>query len=77
MGRSNNPEGNHSSFADRRTGMRTGSKAEGDQAKTQTYCEIQKLTQQMEQAYEKNDSKKADELSETHWKILSVPNMPN
>jgi hypothetical protein len=36
----------------------------GDQAKTQTYCEIQKLTQQMEQAYEKNDSKTADELSE-------------
>jgi hypothetical protein len=36
----------------------------GDKAKTQTYCEIQKLTQQMEQAYEKNDSKTADELSE-------------
>jgi hypothetical protein len=36
----------------------------GDKAKTQTYCEIQKLTQQMEQAYEKNDSKMANELSE-------------
>ena len=36
----------------------------GDKAKTQTYCEIQKLTQQMEQAYEKNDRKTADELSE-------------
>jgi ABC-type transporter Mla subunit MlaD len=36
----------------------------GDKARTQTYCEIQKLTQQMEQAYEKNDSKTADELSE-------------
>jgi peptidoglycan hydrolase CwlO-like protein len=36
----------------------------GDKAKTQIYCEIQKLTQQMEQAYEKNDSKTADELSE-------------
>jgi hypothetical protein len=36
----------------------------GDKAKTHTYCEIQKLTQQMEQAYEKNDSKTADELSE-------------
>jgi hypothetical protein len=36
----------------------------GDKAKTQTYCEIQKLTEQMDQAYEKNDSKKADELSE-------------
>ena len=36
----------------------------GDKAKTQIYCEIQKLTEQMDQAYEKNDSKKADELSE-------------
>jgi mevalonate kinase len=36
----------------------------GDKAKTQTYCEIQKLTQQMEQAYEKNDTKTADQLSE-------------
>jgi hypothetical protein len=36
----------------------------GNKSKTQTYCEIQKLTQQMEQAYEKNDSKTADELSE-------------
>jgi predicted nucleic acid-binding Zn-ribbon protein len=35
----------------------------GDKAKTQTYCEIQKLTQQMEQAEEKNDSKTANELS--------------
>jgi hypothetical protein len=51
----------------------------GDKAKTQTYCEIQKLTEQMDQAYEKNDSKKADELSRklTHWKKLSVPNMPH
>ena len=31
MGRSNDPESDHSSFADRRTGVRTGSKAEGDQ----------------------------------------------
>ena len=36
----------------------------GDKANTQTYCEIQKLTQQMEQAHEKNDTKTADELSE-------------
>jgi hypothetical protein len=36
----------------------------GDKAKTQIYCEIQKFTQQMQQAYEKNDSKTADELSE-------------
>jgi hypothetical protein len=35
----------------------------GDKAKTQTYCEIQKLTQQMEQAEEKNESKTANELS--------------
>ena len=35
-----------------------------DKAKTQIYCGIQKLGEQMEQAYEKNDSKMADELSE-------------
>jgi hypothetical protein len=34
-----------------------------DKAKTQTYCKIQKLNEQVEQAYEKNDSKMADELS--------------
>jgi hypothetical protein len=33
-----------------------------DKAKTQTYCKIQKLNEQVEQAYEKN-SKMADELS--------------
>jgi hypothetical protein len=41
----------------------------GDKAKTQTYCEIQKLTEQMEQAYEKNDGKMADELSEKIEKL--------
>jgi len=35
-----------------------------DKAKTQTYCDIQKLSEQVEQAYENNDSKMADELSE-------------
>jgi hypothetical protein len=35
-----------------------------DKARTQTYCEIQKLAEQMEQAYEKNDSKMADELAQ-------------
>jgi hypothetical protein len=34
-----------------------------DKAKTQTYCKIQKLNEQVEQAHEKNDSKMADELS--------------
>jgi hypothetical protein len=34
-----------------------------DKAKTQTYCKIQKLNEQVEQAYEKNDSTMADELS--------------
>src|SRR5262249_20307169 len=36
----------------------------GDKAKTQTYCEIQKLSEQIEQAYEKKDNKMADELSQ-------------
>jgi len=35
-----------------------------DKAKTQTYCEIQKLSEQIEQAYEKKDNKMADELSQ-------------
>jgi hypothetical protein len=33
-----------------------------DKAKTQTYCKIQKLNEQVEQAYEKN-RQMADELS--------------
>jgi hypothetical protein len=36
----------------------------GDKAKTQTYCEIRKLTEQIDQAYAKNDDKMVDELSE-------------
>ena len=36
----------------------------GDKVKTKTYCDILKLTQQIEQAYEKNDRKMVDELSE-------------
>jgi hypothetical protein len=36
----------------------------GDKAKIKNYCEIQKLSEQIEQAYEKNDSKMADELSQ-------------
>jgi len=36
----------------------------GDKAKTQTYCEIQKLGEQVEEAYEKKDNKMVDELSE-------------
>jgi hypothetical protein len=35
-----------------------------DKVKTKTYCDILKLTQQIEQAYEKNDRKMVDELSE-------------
>jgi len=34
----------------------------GDDAKTQTYCDIQKLGEQIERAYEKRDIKLADEL---------------
>jgi ABC-type transporter Mla subunit MlaD len=36
----------------------------GDKAKTQTYCDIGKLGEQIEQADEKKDTKKVDELSE-------------
>ena len=34
----------------------------GDKAKTQTYCDIQKLGDEMEQAYEKRNLKLVDEL---------------
>jgi hypothetical protein len=34
----------------------------GDKAKTQTYCEIQDLGEQMERAYEKRNLKLVDEL---------------
>ena len=34
----------------------------GDKAKTQTYCDIQKLGEQMERAYEKRNLKLVDEL---------------
>jgi len=36
----------------------------GDKAKTQTYCEIMKLGEQIGQAYEKNDKKMVAELSQ-------------
>jgi hypothetical protein len=36
----------------------------GDKAKTQTYCDIRKLGEQSEQAYEKRDFKLVDELSD-------------
>ena len=35
----------------------------GDKAKTKTYCDILKLSQQIGQAYEKDDHKMVDELS--------------
>jgi len=35
-----------------------------DKAKTQTYCEINKVSDEMNQAYGKNDKKKLDELSQ-------------
>ena len=36
----------------------------GDKAKTQTYCDMAKLGDQIEQANEKKETKKADELSQ-------------
>jgi wobble nucleotide-excising tRNase len=35
-----------------------------DKAKIQTYCEINKVSDEMNQAYGKNDKKKVDELSQ-------------
>ena len=35
----------------------------GDKAKTQAYCDVSKLGEQIEQAEQKKDTKKADELS--------------
>jgi wobble nucleotide-excising tRNase len=35
-----------------------------DKARTQTYCEINKVSDQMNQAYGKNDKKTVDELSQ-------------
>ena len=35
-----------------------------DKAKTQTYCEINEVSEQMNQAYGKNDKKRVDELSQ-------------
>jgi hypothetical protein len=35
----------------------------GDKAKTQAYCDIRKLSEQIGQAYEKNDNKMVEELS--------------
>ncbi|MGC1707719.1 MAG: hypothetical protein WA764_25175 [Pseudolabrys sp.] len=35
-----------------------------DKAKTQTYCEINKVSDQMNQVYGKNDKKTVDELSQ-------------
>jgi flagellar motility protein MotE (MotC chaperone) len=36
----------------------------GDQAKTKAYCDMQKLAEQLEQAHEKKDSKRVNELSQ-------------
>src|SRR5262245_17004848 len=36
----------------------------GDKAKIQTYCDMRKLGEQIDQAYQKNDNKIVDELSE-------------
>ena len=48
-----------------------------DKAKAQTYCEINKVSDEMNQAYGKNDKKTVDELSQKierleDWKKSSV-----
>ena len=45
-------------------GQRVVTIISGDKTKTQTYCDILRLSQQIEQAYEKNDRKMVDELSQ-------------
>jgi hypothetical protein len=51
----------------------------GDQAKTQTYCEIQNIGEQMERAYEKRNLKLSMNCCRKlkRWKKLLVPNMSN
>jgi len=50
----------------------------GDKAKTRVYCEMGKLGDQMEQANEKGDSKKFDDLFQRIYELGKnwVPNMP-
>jgi hypothetical protein len=49
----------------------------GDKAKTQTYCDIQNLGEQMERAYEKRNLKLVDELLQKIDALeeTSVPNI--
>jgi hypothetical protein len=51
----------------------------GDKAKTQAYCDIQKLGGEMEQAYEKRNLKLVDELLQKidTMEKTSVLNMPH
>ena len=51
----------------------------GDQAKTQSYCDIMKLGEQMERAYEQRDIKLVDQLMQKIEALEkpSVPNMPH
>ena len=43
-----------------------------DKAKIQTYCEINKVSDQMNQAYGKNDKKTVDELSQKIDKLEKI-----
>jgi len=43
-----------------------------DKAKTQTYCEINKVSDQMNQAYGKNDKKMVDDLSQKIERLEKV-----
>jgi hypothetical protein len=48
----------------------------GDKAKAQTYCDMTKLGEQIEEADQKKDTKKADELSQKIDELEnSFPNM--
>src|SRR5215472_11070968 len=43
-----------------------------DKAKIQTYCDIGKLSEQIDQAFQKNDNKMVDELSEKIDKLEEI-----
>ena len=44
----------------------------GDKAKTQTYCQIAKISKQVDQAAQEKDTKKAEGMN---WRNNSVPNI--
>jgi len=65
--KSNYPEGDHTSDA-----HKVATIIRSDKTKTQTYCEINKVSDQMNQAYGKNDKKMVDDLSQKIERLEKV-----